>query len=468
MRFAAGISLAAAGLAAIVPAAASQIVLDRADATFDAILLGRTPRHIPGLTAFRATRGYRSPAPMLALGVDAVGIDHFEVGDHHRVSRDRDEIGFVPRPDRATLRRRYPAHTFTQALDHFDPTNNVTFEQRFWVSTKHYKPPSARKPGEKTVVYVLDAGEADGEGRLPYLDYGILDILASATGGISIVLEHRYYGHSYPPRGAISPSGSGWDTDAMRFLNNTLALEDSAHFARSLRLPGIKEDITAGPGKTPWISYGGSYPGQRSAHLRLLYPKLFTGAIASSAVLAAVTDYHPYFFPIARGGKQSCIQSLQAAIRGFDRIAVPASKVEKGDRATRDTNVWQHRNVSSDREALLSIFGVPGLSHLSDLANVIASPLGYFQALNWDPVVSSAQHWDGFCDALSKDTVTSRSLSRQGAEKGLPLPKETYRLAAYTRHHLTDECVSAYAQSHDSAADQCLGTSSPHNTCVWI
>lgn len=459
MRVLAGLVLAIA--AAGSSAAATQIVLGDLSSESDAatVPLGRTPRHIPGLAAFHAQR-----ATALTMGIDSVGAHHLgPMGEERRVG---DEIGYVPRPSRAELHRLYPAQTFTQPLDHTDPSNNVTFEQRYWVSTKHYKPPSKRS-GEKTVVYLLDSGEANGEDRLPYLDHGILDILAAETNGISIVIEHRYYGTSYPNRSTISPQGSGWDTDAMRFLNNTLALEDSARFARLLKLPGIEEDITAGPGKTPWISYGGSYPGQRSAHLRLLYPELFTGAIASSAVVAAITDYHPYFFPIARGAKQACIQSLQAAIHGFDQVAVPSSKVEAVGNIH---SLQQGRNASSDREALLRVFGVPGLTHLVDLANVITSPLGYYQGLNWDPVVSSGRYWDGFCDALSKDTQYSISLAEHGAELGLRLPKETYRLAAYTRHHYTDECVSVLAQDGGeiSAADACLATTLPQSSYVSL
>jgi len=30
--------------------------------------------------------------------------------------------------------------------------------------------------------------------RLPFLDTGIVDILTNATGGLGVVLEHRYYG----------------------------------------------------------------------------------------------------------------------------------------------------------------------------------------------------------------------------------------------------------------------------------
>ena len=56
------------------------------------------------------------------------------------------------------------------------------------MSTRHYKTGGP--------VFVLDGGETSGEDRLPFLDTGILDILAEATGGLSIVLEHRYYGAS--------------------------------------------------------------------------------------------------------------------------------------------------------------------------------------------------------------------------------------------------------------------------------
>ena len=48
-------------------------------------------------------------------------------------------------------------------------------------------------------VIVLDGGETSGEDRLPFLDTGIVEILARATGGIGVVLEHRYYGTCFQP-----------------------------------------------------------------------------------------------------------------------------------------------------------------------------------------------------------------------------------------------------------------------------
>lgn len=81
-----------------------------------------------------------------------------------------------------------------------------------------------------------------------------------------------------------------------RWLNNAQAAADSANFMRNVKFDGIQEDITAP--NTPWIYYGvspspvnaviflydvqGSYAGARAAHMRILYPDITYGAIASS------------------------------------------------------------------------------------------------------------------------------------------------------------------------------------------
>jgi hypothetical protein len=132
--------------------------------------------------------------------------------------------------------------------------------------------------------------------RIPFLETGILDILSNATNGIGIVLEHRYYGHSVPV-----PNLS---TDNLRFLNNEEALEDSANvsamcisgqvwkahvqFIRNFYPPAevlkLDDPSSLRPKKTPWIYYGGSYAGARAAHMRVEYPDLVWGAIASSGM----------------------------------------------------------------------------------------------------------------------------------------------------------------------------------------
>ena len=79
----------------------------------------------------------------------------------------------------------FPEQWFTQPIDHFS-SDSPTFGQRYWVNKRHYI------PGTNAPVIVIDGGETSGEDRIPFLDTGIADILAKATGGIGVVLEHRY------------------------------------------------------------------------------------------------------------------------------------------------------------------------------------------------------------------------------------------------------------------------------------
>jgi len=98
-----------------------------------------------------------------------------------------------------------------------------------------------------------------------------------------------------------------------RWLDNEQAAADSANFMASVKFDGIDEDLTA-PG-TPWIYYGvstpffmflsptsiysyfqGSYAGARAAHMKVLYPDLVFGSIASSGLSAQTSQYiqEPY------------------------------------------------------------------------------------------------------------------------------------------------------------------------------
>ena len=94
--------------------------------------------------------------------------------------------GYDNADDGNDLARKFPAHWFEQPLDHFvDANQTETWKQRYWINTRHYIP----RPDSP--VFVLDGGETSGMDRLPFLDTGIMEILARATGGIGIVLEHR-------------------------------------------------------------------------------------------------------------------------------------------------------------------------------------------------------------------------------------------------------------------------------------
>lgn len=94
--------------------------------------------------------------------------------------------------------KEFPEQWFTQPVDHFSP-DSPTFGQRYWVNKRHYV------PGTNTPVIVIDGGESNGEDRIPFLDTGIADILAKATGGVGVVLEHRCVRVKYGTRGRLLP-----------------------------------------------------------------------------------------------------------------------------------------------------------------------------------------------------------------------------------------------------------------------
>jgi len=100
------------------------------------------------------------------------------------VVQDKSQAGFVADIEEPND---FPDQWFTQPIDHFSNSSD-TFGQRYWINTRHYT------PGSGGPVIVLDGGETSGEDRIPFLDTGIVEILAKATGGVGVVLEHRYYG----------------------------------------------------------------------------------------------------------------------------------------------------------------------------------------------------------------------------------------------------------------------------------
>ena len=184
--------------------------------------------------------------------------------------------------------------SFTQPLDHFDESNPFTFEQHYWVNSRFYKPGGP--------VILLEGGESPGILRVPYISTGVAAKLANATGGLAMVLEHRYYGNSIPV--------ANFSTDSLRWLTNEQAMADSANFMAKINFTastGITDDLTA-PG-TPFVYYGGSYAGARSAHMRVKYPELTYGAISSSGVTHASIELWQYF-DVVRKATPSCSSVL--------------------------------------------------------------------------------------------------------------------------------------------------------------
>lgn len=274
----------------------------------------------------------------------------------------------------------YPTHNLSVPVDHFhneskyEPHSDATFPLRYWFDATYYKPGGP--------VIVLESGETSAVGRLPFLQKGIVYQLAKATGGLGVILEHRYYGESIP-----TPDLS---TANLRFLTTDQALADTAFFARNVIFPGLEHlDLTSHA--TPWIAYGGSYAGAFVAFLRTRYPDVFWGAISSSGVTEAIYDYWQYYSPVAEYAPQDCVHLTQQLTHVVDEILIA------------------HNNTPLVAE-LKNAFQMAGITYNNDFANAIAAGVGSWQGRNWDPALNDPTFFE-YCGNLTATTIQYPSTS---------------------------------------------------------
>lgn len=269
----------------------------------------------------------------------------------------------------------YPEYYLSVPVDHFhnesmyEPHSSDNFQLRYWFDDTYYKPGGP--------VFMLESGETDAASRLVYLQKGIVYEIAKATGGIGVIIEHRYYGKSFPT--------SDLSTENLRFLTTEQALADTAYFAQNVVFKG-HESRNLTSATTPWIAYGGSYAGAFAAFLRTLYPGVFFGAISSSGVTEALWDYWQYYEPVRIYGPQQCIKYTQELTNVVD-------------------NIFKLNNTAATNY-MKTTFGLEGIKYDTDFANAIAQGIAGWQGRNWDPEVNSPA-FDEYCGNLTSPKLVS-------------------------------------------------------------
>jgi hypothetical protein len=254
--------------------------------------------------------------------------------------------------------------------------------------------------------------------------------------GIGVVLENRYYGTSYP----FNTSS----TDELAYLTTEQVIADFNVFARKVKLPGVS-GINAP--STPWILYGGSYPGALSAFTIKTYPKTFYGAIASSAVIHGQLEYPQWYDPIQKLAPQDCVTSINDIVDKIDTIV-------------------QGKKLAAITRLKL-IFGLGSLA-IADFAQTIAFPLGgpfYYpsyswQEINWNPQYAHPDFFQ-FCDNVT-DVDSPDAAARTKVDNTLSgytngeSWKNLGNYAAYIRRVILPLCVSG-----DYNSPECFGTYHP-------
>ena len=184
-----------------------------------------------------------------------------------------------------------PALYMEQPLDHFSFSSSPTFLQRYFVNSTLYTPGSP---------VFLSLG---GEGPLTASSVSSRSALASFYAPpfhpLLVAIEHRGYG------GSLLPSPP--DSTSLPYLTSHQALADAAHLLQNLSL------TLPLPSSTPIIVFGGSYAGALSAWMKLTYPTIITGSIASSAPTRATVDFAGYLRHVQHVLGEECASVLRQA-----------------------------------------------------------------------------------------------------------------------------------------------------------
>eukprot|EP01041_Mallomonas_annulata_P010837 gene10837-22615_t len=184
---------------------------------------------------------------------------------------------------------------FSQPTDHFSFSSQVFFfNQRLFVCGEFYV------TGGPLLFYTGNESPVD-----VYLENtGFMWENGNSLNGLIVFAEHRYYGESQ------LFDSDNCSSEDLKYLSGTQAMADYASIISTIRA----EYSTIGT-----ITIGGSYGGMLAAWMRLKYPYLVDGAIASSAPVFSFygmdppVDDYSYNRQMAKSAGELCTNGIKTA-----------------------------------------------------------------------------------------------------------------------------------------------------------
>mmetsp|Transcript_40468 Transcript_40468/g.88446 ORF Transcript_40468/g.88446 Transcript_40468/m.88446 type:complete len:581 (-) Transcript_40468:169-1911(-) len=273
------------------------------------------------------------------------------------------------------------AHYLRQAQDHFDPANNNSWLQAYFVNDTFWE------PGSDAPIFLCVGGEGpvlDGSAVVGSVHCNIAVEWLLEKRALMFALEHRYYGchnmSACPVTSFDSSKASaglrlrGSTEEPLRFLSSRQAVEDVAVFVRAMN---AEHALTK---RNKWITWGGSYPGMLAGWSRLKHPKLIHASVASSAPVHAKLEMVEYFDHVAKAYEVS----------DNDVGGSPACR-----KAIRDGHLWietlfNDTDGGGDIDVVEAFFGLPigSLHELSARVDFAASGVADFPSQENDPLCS--------------------------------------------------------------------------------
>lgn len=185
-------------------------------------------------------------------------------------------------------------------LNHFDPTDNRVFSQRYYINDRYFKP--GKDNTAKAILYINGEGPANGP---PVADTDASVILAKRNQALIVASEHRYYGDSNPCN--THSCFCNMTVEKLKYLSVDQHMNDLATLINEINKlhPGLS---------ISWVAIGGSYSGATSAWFRMKFPHLVKGAIASSAVVHPIYDFTAWDGQVGISAGEECKTALQQVL----------------------------------------------------------------------------------------------------------------------------------------------------------
>ena len=301
----------------------------------------------------------------------------------------------------------YPALTISIPVDHYNSSDNRTYENRYWINDTYYRPGGP--------VFYFDSGEQNAHPLVPYFLAEVAGpssvmTMARRFNGLALIFEHRFYGDltvgSYPfPMNSTTGMAEG-GYDAYKYLNTEQALQDPVYFANNFQPPGLEQSWPMlSPNATPWVWLGGSYPGIRGAHMRVRNPETFYATWASSAPTQSMVDMWVYFAQDERSMTRNCSADYTAITNWVDATLTNGTAQEiyslKYDlyKASASEPGSPQTEINSSTVSALQP---------SDVGNILLVPFDFYQYYGFERSVLP------FCNIMETYNDTSASTTDNG------------------------------------------------------
>lgn len=174
-------------------------------------------------------------------------------------------------------------------LDHFSFFNNKTFQLRYLINDDYWRPSNG-----PIFLYVGNEGDIE----LFAQNTGFLWETAEKFNALIVFAEHRYYGRSLPPINDFIPSGLNSTNTSnpyeyYSYLTSNQVLADYVDVIYEVKNHQKRGRSYTGTQSNPVIAFGGSLGGMLAAWMKMKYPTVIEGALASSAPIFYFSGMSP-------------------------------------------------------------------------------------------------------------------------------------------------------------------------------